>query len=302
MTERMGITMVNSFFYLIKQGFRSVFSHGFRAFATITIIVACLIIMGSFSLLSLNVDNIIDELEAQSEMLAFVDETWSLDDAQALQPYVEAVNNVREVRFVSRGEAFENYKAQYEDQSLFEDLDENVLRNRYIVFLDDITLMETTKENLENLNGIAEVSAYVQLAEGFVTVRDVISAVTVVLIVLLMVVSVFIISNTIKLATFTRQKEIAIMKIVGAGNGFICLPFVVEGLVLGLVGGGVAYFIEWGIYDFLYNGAASSMAGKLFTFIPFNAFSSVLLLVYMGVGVFVGMIGGSLAIRNYLKV
>ncbi len=294
--------MFNSLFYLIKQGFRGVFSHGFRTFATITIIVACLVIMGSFSLLSLNVDSIIDDLEAQSEMLAFVDENWSMDDAMALQPYVEAVGNVREVRFVSRGEAFANYKAQYEDQSLFADIDENVFRDRYVVYLDDITRMESTKQDLENLNGIADVSAYVQLAEGFVTVRDVISAVTVVLIVLLLVVSVFIMSNTIKLATFTRQKEITIMKMVGAGNGFIRLPFVVEGLLLGALGGALAFFIEWGIYDVIYNKAAGSMAGMLFTLIPFSAVSSPLLLIYMGAGILVGVIGGSVAIRNYLKV
>ena len=294
--------MFNRFLYLVKEGFRGVFSHGLRAFATVTIIVACLIIMGSFSLLSLNVNSIIDDLEAQSEMLAFVDESWSDEDAKALQPYVEAVENVREVRFVSRGEAFESYKAQYENQSLFEDIDETVFRNRYVVFLDDITMMENTKRQLENLNGVADVSAYVQLAEGFVTVRNVISAVTVVLIVILLVVSIFIITNTIKLATYTRQKEIAIMKMVGAGNGFIRMPFVIEGLVLGLLGGGIAFFFEWGIYNLILNKATSGMTGALFTLIPFSVLLSPLLMIYLGAGVLVGVVGGSMAIRNYLKV
>ena len=294
--------MANRFFYLVKEGVRGVFSHGFRAFATVTIIVACLLIMGSFSLLSLNVDSTIDELEAQSEMLAFVDETWTDDDARALQPYVEAVDNVREVKFVSRGEAFENYKAQYDDKSLFDDIDETVFRNRYVVYLDDITLMETTQSDLKNLQGVADVSAYVQLAEGFVTVRNVVSAVTVVLIVILLIVSVFIITNTIKLATYTRQKEIAIMKMVGAGNGFIRMPFVIEGLLLGLLGGGIAFFLEWGIYNVLVNRVSAGMAGMLFTLIPFSALLNPLLLIYLGSGVLVGVMGGSMAIRNYLKV
>lgn len=294
--------MFNRFWYLMKEGFKSVFSHGLRAFATVTIIVACLIIMGSFALLSLNVDNIIDDLESQSEMLAFVDETWTDDDARALQPYVEAVENVREVKFVSRGEAFESYKAQYEDKSLFDDIDETVFRNRYVVYLDDITLMESTQRSLENLQGVAEVSAYVQLAEGFVTVRNVVSAVTLVLVVILLVVSVFIITNTIKLATYTRQKEISIMKMVGAGNGFIRMPFVVEGLILGLLGGGIAYFIEWGIYNLILNKATTGMASLLFTLIPFSQLSSPLLLIYLGSGILVGSVGGSMAIRNYLKV
>lgn len=294
--------MIKSFFYLIKEGFKGVFSHGLRAFATVTIIVACLIIMGSFSLLSLNVDAIIDELESQSEMLAFVDETWSDEDARALQPYLEAVENVREVKYISRGEAFENYKAQYEDQTLFNDIDENVFRNRYIVYLDDITLMKDTQKSLENLVGVADVSAYVQLAEGFVKVRNAISAVTVVLIVILLVVSVFIITNTIKLATYTRQKEIAIMKMVGAGNGFIRMPFVVEGLVLGILGGGISFFLEWGIYNLIYERAINGMAGMLFTMIPFSAVMLPLLLIYLGAGILVGAVGGSMAIRNYLKV
>ena len=297
-----GISMFKSFFYLLKEGFRGVFSHGFRAFATVTIIVACLIIMGSFSLLSINVDNIIDELESQSEMLAFVEEDWTEDDARALQPYVEAVPNVREVRFVSRGEAFASYKAQYEDQSLFEDIDESVFRSRYVVYLDDITMMEITQKDLQSLNGIADVSAYVQLAEGFVTVRNAISAVTVVLIVILLVVSIFIITNTIKLATYTRQEEIGIMKMVGASNGFIRMPFVIEGLVLGILGGGIAYFFEWGIYNLIFNKATMGMTSMLFSMIPFSQFQSPLLLIYLGAGVLVGAVGGSMAIRNYLKV
>lgn len=297
-----GISMFNSFFYLLKEGFRGVFSHGLRAFATVTIIVACLIIMGSFSLLSINVDNIIDELESQSEMLAFVEEDWTEDDARALQPYVEAVPNVREVRFVSRGEAFASYRAQYEDQSLFEDIDESVFRSRYVVYLDDITMMEITQKDLQSLNGIADVSAYVQLAEGFVTVRNAISAVTVVLIVILLVVSIFIITNTIKLATYTRQEEIGIMKMVGASNGFIRMPFVIEGLVLGILGGGIAYFFEWGIYNLIFNKATTGMTSMLFSMIPFSQFQSPLLLIYLGAGVLVGAVGGSMAIRNYLKV
>ena len=297
-----GISMFKSFFYLVKEGFRGVFAHGLRAFATVTIIVACLIIMGSFSLLSINVDNIIDELESQSEMLAFVEEDWTEDDARALQPYVEAVANVREVRFVSRAEAFESYKAQYDDQSLFEDIDESVFRSRYVVYLDDITMMEITQNDLKNLKGIADVSAYVQLAEGFVTVRNAISAVTVVLIVILLVVSIFIITNTIKLATYTRQEEIGIMKMVGASNGFIRMPFVIEGLVLGILGGGIAYFFEWGIYNVIFNKASAGMTRMLFNLIPFSAFQSPLLLIYLGAGVLVGAVGGSMAIRNYLKV
>ena len=294
--------MLNRFWYLLKEGLKGVFSHGFRAFATVTIIVACLIIMGSFSLLSMNVDNTIKNLEQQCEVLAFVDETWTEESARSLEPYILAIDNVREVQFISRGEAMENYKAQQEDKSLFEDIDESVFRDRFVVYLDDITLMERTRGDLEALEGVADVNAYEGLEEGFVTVRNVVSAVTVVLIVILLVVSLFIISNTIKLATFTRREEIAIMRMVGATNSFIRMPFVVEGLVLGILGGATAFFLEWLIYNVVTEKLMTGLAGMLFRLIPFSTLFTPLLLVYLAVGVAVGALGGTVAIRNYLKV
>ena len=294
--------MLNRFWYLLKEGLKGVFSHGFRAFATVTIIVACLIIMGSFSLLSMNVDNTIKNLEQQCEVLAFVDETWTEESARSLEPYILAIDNVREVQFISRGEAMENYKAQQEDKSLFEDIDESVFRDRFVVYLDDITLMERTRGDLEALEGVADVNAYEGLEEGFVTVRNVVSAVTVVLIVILLVVSLFIISNTIKLATFTRREEIAIMRMVGATNSFIRMPFVVEGLVLGILGGAIAFFLEWLIYNVVTEKLMTGLAGMLFRLIPFSTLFTPLLLVYLAVGVAVGALGGTVAIRNYLKV
>ena len=190
--------MLNRFWYLLKEGVKGVFSHGIRAFATVTIIVACLLIMGSFSLLSMNVDNTIKNLEQQCEVLAFVDETWTEESARSLEPYILAIDNVREVQFISRGEAMENYKAQQSDKSLFDDIDESVFRDRYVVYLDDITLMENTSTSLKALEGIADVNSYEGLEEGFVTVRNVVSVITVILIVILLVVSMFIIINTIK--------------------------------------------------------------------------------------------------------
>ena len=293
---------LNRFFYLVKEGLRGVFSHGFRSFASVVIIIACLIIMGSFALVSLNVDSIINDLEQQSEILAFVDETLTEQDAQSLQTAVEAVPNVREVQFVSREQAMENYKAQYSDDSLFADIDSSVFRNRYVIYLDDITLMQDTKTQLETIPGIAEVKAYVEIAQGFVTVRNVVSAVTVILIVILLVVSLFIMANTIKLATFTRREEIAVMKIVGAGNGFIRMPFVIEGAVLGLLGGGIAFLLEWAIYNLIERKVLATIAGSLFAMVPFSSIMGPLLGIYLGVGFIVGVFGGALAIRNYLKV
>ena len=293
---------LNRLGYLFKEGLRGVFSHGFRSFASITVIAACLIIMGSFALVGVNVDSIIKSMEQDSQILAFVDESLTQDDARLLEGAIRTLSNVREVKFVTREEALENYKSQYEDTSLFDDIDASVLRNRYVIYLNDITLMEQTKEALENVPGVADVNAEVGIAKGFITVRNVVSVITAILIVILLVVSLFMMSNTIKLATFTRREEIAIMKMVGANNGFIRFPFVVEGLIMGLLGAGIGFLMQWAIYNFISERIMNSMAGNLFTVLPFGTIMTPLLLVYLAVGVLVGAFGGGMAIRNYLKV
>lgn len=293
---------LNRFGYLFKEGLRGVFSHGFRSFASITVIAACLIIMGSFALVGINIDSIIRDMEQDSQILAFVDESLTQDDARLLEGAIRTLNNVREVRFVTREEALDNYKSQYEDTSLFDDIDASVLRNRYVIYLNDITLMESTKEALENVPGVADVSAEVGIAQGFITVRNVVSVITAILIVVLLVVSLFMMSNTIKLATFTRREEIAIMKMVGANNGFIRFPFVIEGLIMGLLGAGIGFLMQWVIYNFISGRIMNSMAGSLFHVLPFASIMTPLLLVYLAVGVLVGAFGGGMAIRNYLKV
>lgn len=109
-------------------------------------------------------------------------------------------------------------------------------------------------------------------------------------------------SNTIKLATFTRREEIAIMKMVGASNGFIRCPFIVEGLVLGVLGGGLAFLIEWGLYNLVTGKIVTGVTGTLISVVPFAEVMFPLLGAYVAVGVLVGVVGGSSAIRNYLKV
>ncbi len=287
---------------MFREGLRGVFSHGFRSFASITVIAACLLIMGSFALVGINIDSIIRDMERESQILAFVDESLTQDDARLLEGAIRTLSNVREVKFITREEALENYKAQYEDTSLFDDIDASVLRNRYVVYLNDITLMENTKEALENVPGVADVNAEVGIAKGFITVRNVVSVITAILIVVLLVVSLFMMSNTIKLATYTRREEIAIMKMVGANNGFIRFPFVVEGLIMGVLGAGIGFLLQWLIYNFITGRIMNSMAGNLFHLLPFATIMTPLLLVYLAVGILVGAFGGGMAIRNYLKV
>ena len=287
--------------YLIKEGFKSILTHGFMSFASVTIIVACLVIMGSFTLIAVNVDSMLDDLESQNQVVAYVEETLPEDQARALQTQIEYISNIRSCQFVSRQQAKEELATSYEDSSMFQDVPDTAFRDRFIIYLQDISLTEQTQAQLYEIIGIADVRADLQVAQGFVTVRNVISAVSLILVVVLVVVSVFIMSNTVKLATLSRRDEIAIMKIVGASNWFIRFPFVVEGLVLGLLGGALAFLLEWGVYDVVAT-RIMSMLGGLIAVIPFASISVAVMAVYMGVGLVVGVFGSSIAIRNYLQV
>ena len=288
--------------YLIKEGFLSIFTHGFMSFASVCVIIACLVIMGSFSLLAVNIDSIIQDLEQENQIMAFVDEKFTEEEARALESQIRAVPNVRDAQFMSRGEAMENYTSQFEDSALFEEVDETWFRDRYVISLDDISLMEQTQRNLYKIYGIAEVPVHLEIARGFITVRNVVSALSLVLVVILIIVSIFIMTNTIKLTTFGRREEIMIMKMVGASNAFIRFPFVVEGVILGLLGGGIAFFAQWGIYKLLTERIMNGLIGNLVSIIPFSVLMLPVLLIFLGIGVVVGVFGSGIAIRNYLKV
>ena len=288
--------------YLIREGFRSITTHGFMSFASVTIIMACLIIMGTVSLLSVNIDVLIKDLENQNEIVAFVDDSIaSEEDARALGLYIENTPNVNTVEFVSRTDAMDAFMSKYDD-SLMEGIDETVFRHRFVITLTDISQMAESEQALRSIVGIAKVNAHLEYAKTFVTIRNVVTVVSLALICMLVFVSIFIMSNTIKLATFGRREEIAIMKMVGANNTFIRMPFIIEGLVLGILGGGLAFFAEWGLYELLTGKLMTSFTGNFISIVPFRSVALVVLILYLGTGIMVGAVGGTNAIKNYLKV
>lgn len=292
---------MSRFFFLLGQGIKNIFTHGFMSFASVAVITACLFIMGCFSLLTLNIDNMIAEMQSQNRVIAYVDETLDEDEARALESRVSKVKNIETCEFVTREEAMTSFESDY-DADLFENIDSSVFRHRYVLSLTDLSLMQETKADLEGIDGIADVRAHLDYAEKFVTLRNIVSIVSVILVVTLFVVSLFIMTNTIKLATFTRREEIAIMRMVGATNGFIRLPFVVEGLVLGALGGAVAYGLVALVYHLATQKLLAAMAFGFVVLVPFSTVALPLLGVFLGVGILVGVLGGVSAIRNYLKV
>ena len=293
---------LNRYGYLIGEGFRNIFTHGFMSFASVTIIIACLIVMGSFTLLDININEIIEDIGDQNQILAYVDEDMTAQEATAqIQAKLEAIDNVASVNFVSRSEARKTFLEKY-DESYMEGLSDEVFRHRFVIQLVDLSQMDETTAAIEGVSGIVKVNAPTAFANKFISVRNVVSVVSLVLIAILGFVSLFIMSNTIKLATYGRREEIAIMKMVGASNSFIRCPFVVEGLILGIVGGGLAFLAQWGLYKALEAKVAQSLAISFIQIVPFTQVWAVVLAAFLAVGILVGAVGGVIAIRNYLKV
>ena len=206
------------------------------------------------------------------------------------------------VDFISKEEAYDSFTSKYEDSSLFSDLDYTVLRDRYAVYLDDVEFTADVQNALKNTVGIANVSANLDIAEGFLTARNIVSAVSLVLVAILVIISLFIMSNTVKLTTFDRKEEIAIMKMVGATNSFIRWPFVFQGFILGIVGSLIAFIIQWGVYELVADLISANNTIAFISVVPFAAVSIPILIIFLIIGFAVGVGGSALAIKNYLKV
>ena len=294
--------MKYNFGYFIREGAKNMFSHGFMSFAAIGVTVACLLIMGTFALVAYNVNENLSELQRENAVVAFVDDTLNDAHAEALQEEIEKVANVSECIFVSREEARDNYVDNYDEDDLYTDLSADVFRHRYVIHLEDPTLMAETKAAVEDVEGIAKARGDEAISNGFITLRNVASLVSIALVAVLLLVSLFIMSNTIKLTTFDRREEIAIMKMVGATNGFIRWPFVFEGLLLGLVGAIAAFLLQWLLYAAMCRGIAASDTLQLLRIVPFTRIWKVVAIVFGATGLLVGMGGSTMAIRRFLNV
>ena len=289
--------------YYVSEGVHSIFTHGFMSFAAVCMIVACLIIMGSFTLLAANLDNTLGDLESENEMLVYIDDALTQDQARMLQPTLAQVDNVSQLTFVTKENALADYKAKHNDNiAVLEALPNEALRDRYRVHVYDIERMADTQAALEQVPGVAWVRAAIEIADGFVMVRNIATGVAMVLIGILLIISLFIIANTIKLATFYRREEIAIMKMCGATDGFIEWPFVVEGILLGLTGALIAFFAQWGLYQMVAKFAIQGNGLSLVNMISYSSMATTILAVFCGVGVFIGVVGSLFAIRKFLQV
>ena len=293
----------HDFRYFFHEGISNMFSHGFMSFAAVGITIACLLIMGTFSLVAVNANANLQSLQQQSEILAFVDENYSQEEAKALQGRLEKIENVRSVTFISKETAMETYAEEYlEDESLAEDLKPEIFRDRFSIRMTDLEQMKGTVQAIEQVEGIAKVRADEDLSKGFLTISRIATVVCIALIAVLLVVSLFIMSNTIKLTTFDRKDEIAIMKMVGATDGFIRWPFVYEGLLLGCFSSIVAFFLQWVLYAGISTGISASDTLQLLDILPFTDLWAPVLGSFIIAGLLVGIAGSLMAIRKFLRV
>lgn len=289
--------------YLLKEGLRDIFRHGFMSFAAVCVTVACLLIVGSFSCLVYNVNIMVEDLNKTSEILVYVESDLSEAEAKSIGTKINMIDNVLQSQFVSREEALRDFVADHQDESeAFTGVDATDLRHRFVVTLEDNTLMEQTAERIEDIPGVVKIHAEYELAEGFTTLQRVLQIASIAVIAVLLVVSLLIISNTVKLAMYDRRDEIAIMKMVGATNGFIRLPFVVQGFALGMMGAAIAFGLEWLMYDMLLQRIAEVDSLQLFKFVPFETLLVPMVVTFCAAGLFVGIVGSWTSIRKFMDV
>ncbi|MGM9598501.1 MAG: permease-like cell division protein FtsX [Faecousia sp.] len=290
----------NNFGYLMGEGVRAMFKHGFMSFAAICITVACLVIINSFALITYNLNLTVDDIQKQMRIVVCVDETYTEAESKSVGSDINMLENVDNAQFVPREEALKNFIGD-SDESLFEGLDAQSMRDQFVITLVDNSKVEETKAELENVVGVADVYADIEVGNAMATIRTVLYIASLAIAAVLLVVSLLIISNTIKLAMLDRREEIAIMKMVGATNGFIRFPFLIEGFILGLFSALISFFIEWGLYEVIRE-AIIRTGLKVFTIIPFTDMVLPMAAVCVITGFFVGIFGSLMSIRKFLKV
>ena len=232
-----------------------------------------------------------------------MDSVYTDAEAKSVHYRINMIDNVYQANFVSREQALKDCVAEHDNDAAFQGVDPQDLRHRIVVVLEDNSRMEETVALLEQVEGVAMIDAEFELAEGFTTISNVLGVVSTGIIAILLIVSLLlIISNTVKLAMYDRKNEIAIMKMVGATNGFIRFPFIVQGFFLGILGAALAFGAEWFLYDGLVKKIAQVDALGLFSFIPFMDLLVPMVVTFAAAGLFVGVFGSISAIRKFMDV
>ena len=299
----------SSFKYLARQGLHSMVKNRLMSVASIGVLTVCLLITGVAGLFTLNVGSLMDYLGSQNETVVYLDEDLTEEGLAAVDSALRSISGLREVTYVSKDEALERMKESMGDNAYLFDVfegSENPFLANYRVVLDDVSDLPEIQPQLEAIEGVSSVGAPMQLSQMFTSVHKGVSLVCVILVAVLGFVSVVVISNTIRLTVFARRKEINIMKYVGATNGFIRLPFFVEGVTVGLIAGAISTVVVLGGYQLLLVFAVDlpGFWGTLLagTLLPLSRVWYLVLGGFLLFGMLIGSLGTASSIRKYLKV
>ncbi|MBR4868288.1 MAG: permease-like cell division protein FtsX [Clostridia bacterium] len=294
---------IRSIHYLLGEGVKNIWSHRLMSVASAGVLMACMLMIGIMWSISLNITNAVDVIEDQSVVLAFFEDDLSREDAQAITQKIGQMDNIKSSIFISREEGLQRQKEAMGEEyaALFDWVEnENPLPDSCQVTLEDLGSFDQTILALRSVDGVQTIRQQRDLVNKLSAIRSMINIVGVCVIALLLIISLVIVSNTIKITMYTRRLEINIMKAVGATDGFIRTPFIIEGMLLGVIAG----LGSTGILYLLYKLAEGSFAknfGSLAGFVPFSSFAVSLLLSFVIIGGFIGSLGSVISIGKYLR-
>lgn len=288
--------------YLTHEGFRNVWVNRLMSLASVTVLMACLIIMGAGIMIYFNINNVVDKVQSQNVVMVYVADDASEDETTQIATSLKGISNVESCEFVPKEVAFqEQIQSMGGDAALFEGFDEIPLPDAYKVTVKDLSQFENTVSQIKQINKVDSVRENSDLASKLLSLRHAVSIVSVGLVVMLFLVALFIISNTIRITMFSRKLEISIMKAVGATNWFIRWPFMIEGMILGTISGIVSLGVLWGLYAVAEKVFAQTLSLIGFSLVPFSEYWWQILLVFVAIGLFTGGFGSLVSMAKYLK-
>ena len=295
---------MNSAGYLIKEGFRSVKINKLMTIASMGVLICCMLLMGCSVLVSANTTNLLSKIEEQNVIMVFMDDKATKEMTDTAKAQIEKMENVKEVVYISKDEAWQNQLKEMNDsqREFFENYaDQSPLLDTLKVVVSDMSSFDGIVKNLKKLDNVQNIRENSQLAQKLARVRQAVNIVCIAVVALLFAVSIFIISNTVRISMFSRKLEISIMKSVGATDGFVRTPFIVEGIVIGILSAGIAELMVWGIYELAMKELSSMLTLFNTGFVPFSSLWWILLIAFVILGVCTGVGGSFVSMNKYLK-
>lgn len=294
----------SSFRYLFKEGFRNTWSNRMMSIASICVLMSCLVLIGCASMIFLNIESLLGRIEEENVVMVYIKDDTADADIAAMGNTLKGIDNVKEVEFVPKEDAWAEQLATMEEAQakFFTEISSDIpLPDAYKVTVDDLTYFDQTVNQIEKLDHIDTIRENKDLAEKLVTIRHGVEVISIVIVAVLLAISVFIISNTIKLTVYSRRLEISIMKSVGATNSFVRLPFVVEGMILGIISGVISLGLVWAFYEFAINQFSDLLTSLQLDALNFADFALPMLGIFVAIGIVTGVGGALISMSRYLN-